>query len=92
MDPQQSQQPPHPDNPMPYGVYFIVAFMLGASVAGVVVNLFHEMSMSWPVEARLAVAVSPLVVGAAYGARVFTFGRAEKLTLRQALRRGVFVR
>ena len=77
---------------MPYGVYFIVAFMLGTSVAGLVVNLFHTMSMSWPVEARLAVAVSPLIFGAAYGARVFTFGRNEKLTLKQALRRGVFVR
>ena len=89
---EQQQPPPHPDNPMPYGVYFIVAFMLGTSVAGLVVNLFHTMSMSWPVEARLAVAVSPLIFGAAYGARVFTFGRNEKLTLKQALRRGVFIR
>jgi hypothetical protein len=90
MDSQQPQQSPHPDNPMPYGVYFIVAFMLGTSAAGLIVNLFHTMSMGWPVEARLALAVSPLIVGAAYGARVFTFGRAEKLTLKQALRRGIF--
>ena len=89
---EQQQPPHHPDNPMPYGVYFIVAFMLGTSVAGLVVNLFHTMSMGWPVEARLAVAVSPLIFGAAYGARVFTFGRNEKLTLKQALLRGVLLR
>lgn len=82
-------QTPHPDNPMPYGAYFIVAFMLGTAVSGLAVNFLHEVSMSWPVAARLAVALSPMVFGAAYGARAFTFGRAEKLTLRQALRRGI---
>lgn len=82
-------QSPHPDNPMPYGVYFIVAFMLGTAVSGLAVNLLHGVSMTWPVPARLAVALSPLVFGAAYGARAFAFGRAEKLTLRQALRRAI---
>ena len=75
---------------MPYVVYFLVAFMLGQVVSGVVVKLFQGMSMSWPVEARLAGAVSPRIFGAAYGARVFTFGRNEKLTLKQALRRGIY--
>jgi hypothetical protein len=82
-------QTPHPHNPMPYGVYFIVAFALGTIGAGFVVNLLHSAAMSWPVGARLGLAVSPFIVGAAYGARAFAFGRADKLTLKQALRRAI---
>ena len=80
---------PHPHNPMPYGLFFIVGFLLGTVAAGFAVNLLHGYALAWPVEARLALAVSPFVVGAAYGARVFAFGRAERLTLKQALRRGI---
>jgi hypothetical protein len=72
---------------MPYGVYFIVGFVMGLIGWGFVVNLLHSAAMTWPVAARLALALSPFVVGAALGARAFAFGRAEKLTLKQALRR-----
>lgn len=80
---------PHPDNPMPYGIYFIAGFILGAVACGLAVSLLRDLSMAWPVGARMGLALSPLVVGAFYGARVFTFGRAGKLGLKQALRRGL---
>ncbi len=85
----ETPRAPHPHNPMPYGLYFLLAFLMATVAGGVAVSLLHDMAMEWPVSVRLGLAVAPLVLGALYGARVFTFGRVEKLTLRQALRRGL---
>lgn len=82
-------QRPHANNPMPYGAYFVLGFMLGTIGGALAVAPLRDLSLDWPVGARLALAVSPLVLGAAYGARVFTFGRAERLSVRAALRRGL---
>ena len=78
------------ENPnRPYGLYFLIGFVLGVVGWGLVVTPFRDLTLDWPVAARAVVMLSPLVVGAAYGARVFTFGRDEKLPLGRALKRGL---
>ena len=73
----------------PYGVYFIIGVVLGTASTMVLTSLLRPLLIDTPTWVRLIVAVSPFIVGAAYGARTFTFGRHGALTLRSALRRAL---
>ena len=78
-----------PDNARPYGLYFIIGFVVGTAVCMALSAALRPFADAWPLGVKLGIALAPFVLGLAYGARMFAFGRAEQLTVRAAMRRAL---
>ena len=78
-----------PDNARPYGLYFIIGFIVGTAACMALSAPLRVFADVWPLALKLAMALAPFVLGLAYGARMFAFGRAEQLDVRAALLRAL---
>jgi len=78
-----------PDNARPYGLYFIIGFIVGTAACMALSAPLRVFADAWPLALKLAMALAPFVLGLAYGARMFAFGRAEQLDVRAALLRAL---
>lgn len=76
-------------SPRPYGLYFMAGFIVGTFACGLASMALRPFADAWPVPLRLGVALAPFVLGLAYGARAFAFGRAERLGLGAAMKRAL---
>ena len=78
-----------PDNARPSGLYFIIGFIVGTTVCMALSAPLRVFADAWPLALKLAMALAPFVLGLAYGARMFAFGRAEQLGVRAAMLRAL---
>ncbi len=78
-----------PDNARPYGLYFIIGFIVGTAACMALSAPLRVFADTWPLALKLAMALAPFVLGLAYGARMFAFGRAEQLGVRAAMLRAL---
>jgi len=81
-----------PDNARPYGLYFIIGFIVGTAACMALSAPLRVFADAWPLALKLAMALAPFVLGLAYGARMFAFGRAEQLGVRAAMLRELPIR
>jgi hypothetical protein len=67
----------------------MAGFIVGTFACGLASMALRPFADAWPVPLRLGVALAPFVLGLAYGARAFAFGRAERLGLGAAMKRAL---